>query len=142
MARRIPGEFVPLDLNLPRDPAIRQAGPDAELLYVRGLIYIKSARSDGVIPEYDLPVVSVGLKNPQRSAEALVAARLWSVTPGGWLCRSWLKWNLSQAEIAESKEKNRLGAIKANHKQNRHATPDPECPLCPQQPSAGFEGVA
>ncbi len=131
MARRIPGEFVPLDLRLPRDPAIRQAGPDAELLYVRGLIYLKGAETDGVIPSYDLPVVAVGLRSPEKSVAALVAANLWTVAPGGWLCRSWLKWNASEAEKAADRAKNRLGAIKANHKQGRHVVADPECPLCP-----------
>ena len=32
MASRIPGEFVQLDLNLPSDPKIRRAGPDAACL--------------------------------------------------------------------------------------------------------------
>ena len=63
MGRRIPKEFVPLDLNLPSDAAIRRAGPDAELLYIRGLIYLKRTGSDGFIPAYDLPALAVGLKN-------------------------------------------------------------------------------
>ena len=142
MTRRIPGEFVPLDLKLPRDPAIRQAGPDAELLYIRGLIYLKGAETDGVIPEYDLPVVAVGLKNPQKSVDALVAAKLWRRTPGGWECRSWLKWNMSQSEIAAQRDKNRLGAIKANHKQGRHVEVEPGCPLCPQNGTSTGTGVA
>ena len=63
MGRRIPKEFVPLDLNLPSDAAIRRAGPDAELLYIRGLIYLKRTGSDGFIPAYDLPALAVGLRN-------------------------------------------------------------------------------
>lgn len=133
MARRIPGEFVPLDLKLPRDPAIRQAGPDAELLYIRGLIYLKGAESDGVIPEYDLPVVAVGLKNPAKSVEALVAARLWNRTPGGWECRSWLKWNASEAEKAEERSKKRDAAIRSHHKRGLHEITEAECPLCPKE---------
>ena len=53
MARKIPGEFVPLDLDMPRDIKIRKAGPDAELLYIRGLIYLKSAKYDGFVPDFD-----------------------------------------------------------------------------------------
>ena len=34
MASRIPGEFVQLNLNLPSDPKIRRAGPDAARLGV------------------------------------------------------------------------------------------------------------
>lgn len=134
MARKIPGEFVPLDLRLPRDPAIRQSGPDAELLFIRGLIYLKGAETDGVIPEYDLPVVAVGLRNPLRSVDALVAAGLWSVTPGGWLCRSWLKWNASEAEKAAERDKKRLAAIRSHHVRGLHnETTDPDCQLCPKE---------
>ena len=133
MARRIPGEFVPLDLKLPRDPAIRQAGPDAELLYIRGLIYLKSSETDGVIPEYDLPVVAVGLRSPQKSVDALLAVGLWVCAPGGWQCRSWLKWNLSEAEKAAEREKKRLAAIRSHHARGLHETADPECALCPKE---------
>ena len=133
MARRIPREFVPLDLNLPRDPAIRRAGPDAELLYIRGLIYLKQSDLDGVIPEFDIDVVAVGLRNAKRSADALVAQGLWLKVPGGWQVRSWLKWNLSQAEQADKKQKARIGALKTNHTQGRHAEPSEECPLCKEE---------
>lgn len=130
MARKIPGEFVPLDLNMPRDPAIRRAGPDAELLYIRGLIYLKQIESDGFIPEYDLPVVGVGLKRVEASATALEREGLWLKRPGGWECKSWLKWNASREELDKKREERRLGAIKSNHRQGRHETVDTDCPLC------------
>lgn len=131
MARKIPREFVPLDLNMPRDPKIRRAGPDAELLYIRGLIYLKSADSDGIIPDYDLDVVGAGLKNITKSRDALVRVELWDEVEGGWVCRSWLKWNLSQAEQADERDQKRVGALKSNHAQGRHAeSPSPECPMC------------
>ena len=130
MARRIPGEFVPLDLNMPRDTAIRKAGPEAELLYIRGLIYLKRCDSDGFIPEFDLPVISVGCRRVKESVAALIREGLWVKNPGGWVCKSWLKWNLSQAEQADAKEQKRVGALKSNHKQGRHETGDPDCPLC------------
>lgn len=130
MARKIPGEFVPLDLNMPRDAAIRRAGPDAELLYIRGLIYLKQSDADGFVPEFDLDVIAVGLKRARESVAALVREGLWLSHPGGWVCKSWLKWNLSQAEQAEKREKNRIGAIKSNHRQGRHEDSDPDCPLC------------
>lgn len=131
MARKIPREFVPLDLQLPRDPAIRRAGPTAELLFIRGLIYLKASNSDGFIPEFDLPVVGVGIPATAKAAGALVDAGLWQPSPGGWLCRSWLKWNLSEAEKVEEREQRKLGALKSNHKQGRHAdSAMPDCPMC------------
>ena len=62
MATKSPPElYVPLSVNYPRDPKVRRAGPDAELLYVRGLAHAKGARTDGVIYDFDLEVVAVGL---------------------------------------------------------------------------------
>lgn len=130
MARKIPGEFVPLDINMPRDSSIRRAGPDAELLYIRGLIYLKMADSDGFIPDFDLEVVAVGLKRTKEAVTALVREGLWLDGVGGWTCKAWLKWNLSQEEQAEEKERKRIGALKSNHKQGRHEAPDRDCPLC------------
>lgn len=134
MARRIPGEFVPLDLNLPSDPKIRRAGPDAELLYIRGLIYLKRTSSDGFIPEYDLPALAVGLRNTKASVAALAKAKLWHASEldgsEGWTCAAWLKWNMSQQEIADARSERKLGALKTNHGKGLHTTPAAGCPDC------------
>ena len=135
MARKIPGEFVPLDLNLPRDIKIRKAGPDAELLYIRGLIYLKQCDTDGFIPEFDLPVLSAGCKSVPASAKKLVAAGLWrsAIRDGvdGWECTAWLKWNLSEAEKDAMREERKIGALTTNHGKGQHVgSPHPECPKC------------
>ena len=134
MSRRIPGEFVPLDLNLPSDAAIRRAGPDAELLYIRGLIYLKRVGSDGFIPAYDLPAFAVGLKNVKASTAKLTKVQLWVDAERddepGWECRSWLKWNMSQQEIADARSERKAGALKTNHSKGLHATPVAGCPDC------------
>ena len=70
MARRIPAIFVPLDVNLPHDDAIRAAGPWAELLYIRGLTYAKRCRPDGAVPKYDLPVVAIGIPGSAKNHAA------------------------------------------------------------------------
>ena len=38
---KAPSVYVPLDVNYMRDPKIRRAGPDAELLYLRALAYAR-----------------------------------------------------------------------------------------------------
>lgn len=135
MARRIPGEFVPLDLNMPSDPKIRRAGPDAELLYIRGLIYLKRTGSDGFIPEYDLAVVAAGCKNPKPATAALIKSALWVSAEQegvcGWNVPAWLKWNMSQQEIADVRLEKKTGALKTNHGKGLHAgRPAPGCPEC------------
>lgn len=135
MARRIPGEFVPLDVNLPSDIKIRRAGPHAELLYVRGLIYLKGVPTDGFIPEFDLPVLSAGCLQVPRAVKALVTAGLWvegehEGVPG-WFCTAWLKWNASEAEKDEQRVQKRMGALKSHHERGLHDDePHDECPIC------------
>lgn len=135
MARRIPGEFVPCDVNLSTDPAIMRAGPLAELLYRRALEYVKRNDRDGQIHVIELPLIAHGIPGkPSAHAEALVGQGLWQSNCDGWVIRSWLKWNLSQAEQTEEKERKRLGAIKTNHR--KHAEPDSSCPICRGEISA------
>jgi len=135
MARRIPGEFVPVDVNLPSDPKIRRAGPDAEVLFLRGLFYLKRTKSDGFIPEYDLPALAVGCKNIKPAAAALVKVGLWVECvvddSEGWNVPAWLKWNMSQQEIADARAERKTGAMKTNHGKGLHADrPVVGCPDC------------
>ena len=58
MARRIPGQFVPCDVNLATDPAVMAAGPLAELIFRRANEYIKKNKRDGILLHLDLPFVA------------------------------------------------------------------------------------
>lgn len=138
MARKIPGEFVPLDLDMPRDIKIRKAGPDAELLYIRGLIYLKSAKYDGFIPDFDVAALAVGCRAVPASTKALVTVGLWETAEvdgmQGYNCRGWLKWNMSQSEQEEQRRQRRIGALKTNHDRGQHADePHPDCPKCQKE---------
>lgn len=130
MAARTPGGFVPLDMNYLRDPAIRRAGPDAELLYIRSLAHCKAGQTDGQVADYDLAVVGVGLKNLKGRADALVREGLWQPIHGGWLIRSWSKWNMTLDEVAKDKAKKREAAIKTNHDRWHGDKQDESCPHC------------
>jgi len=127
---RTPGTYVPLDINYLRDPAIRKAGPDAELLYLRTLAFIKGAGTDGVLYEWDLPVVAVGLKLPEKRVSALVKNGLWERVEDGWYVKSWTKWNMTQDEIQKDRAAKRAGAVLTNHKKNHKDESDPSCPHC------------
>lgn len=112
MARKIPGEFVPLSVDLAADPAILEAGPDAELLYIRALQYAKRQRTDGLVPKPALPRLTLGLRRPTTLPKRLVDAGLWEVVEGGWRIRSWLRWNLSLEEQEARRERNRVNVQK------------------------------
>jgi len=133
MARRIPGEFVPSDVNTANDPAIMRAGAWAELLFRRANEHAKRNHRDGTLHEVELRVIALGI--PGRAlthAEALVREGLWEpLEGGGWYIRSYLKWNLSELEQAEVRAQKRRGAAATNHKKGAHSErPDIECPLC------------
>ena len=128
---RTPGIYVPLDANYLRDPAVRRAGPDAELLYIRSLAHSKSADTDGLILTCDLPVIAIGLKTVQKRVDALLREGLWTEDPEGWLIRSWSRWNMTRDERVNDKAKRRIGAMMTNHGKGAHNDRiDPECPRC------------
>ena len=135
MARRIPGEFVPSDVNLANDPAIMRAGAWAELLFRRANEYAKRMHRDGTIEAVELRIITHGIPGrPEVHAEALVREGLWEPTKDGWYIRSFLKWNASQAEQAEVRAQKRRGAAVANHKKGAHAGRfDSECLTCQEE---------
>ena len=130
MGRRIPGEFVPCDVNLSSDPAIMRAGPMAELLFRRANEHAKRAARDGVIYKVELPLVAHGMTRPERLADALVANNLWIDEGEHWSIRSFLKWNLSQAEQQAEREKKQAAAILGNHKKHHQTERSADCPHC------------
>lgn len=130
------GLYVPLDVNYLRDPKVRRAGPDAELLYLRGLAHAKGGNTDGFIADFDLEVVGVGLPRLKARVAALVANGLWIQGTGGWQIAGWTKWNKTNKQLAADKEAKRRGAEKTNH--SRYHTDEhgrvtdftPSCSLC------------
>lgn len=134
MTRRTPGNYVPLDVNYVRDAAIRKAGPMAELLYIRSLAYAKGAKRGGVVPDYDLEVVGIGITRLKSLATKLVEVGLWVRDSDGWTIRSWERWNGEDEAVS-------AGARLGNHirwhvKTGKH---DPECEHCVA--SAGDRGA-
>jgi len=127
------GIYVPLDVNYLRDPKIRKAGAEAELLYLRGLAFAKGGNTDGHIPEFDLPVVAVGLSRVSQRVKALVMHGLWTTEGEGWYITGWRKWNKTNRQLAQDKEAKRKGAEKTNHARY-HTGPDGDfnasCSLC------------
>jgi hypothetical protein len=141
---RIPGQFVPLDVNYLRDRSIRRAGPDAELLYIRSLAHAKAGGTEGFIGDFDLEVVAVGLRNTPRRVSALVREELWVPVDDGWRIRSWEKWNATNEQVTAEKNAKRAAAIKTNH-ERWHVDSDrtdPRCPHCSESLERSMERVA
>lgn len=108
------GSYAPLSSRYYKDDAVAQAGPMAELLFVRGLAFCAETLKDGFISDTQLRLfVSVGIPGYRKHAERLVLLGLWEkAEPGlfggegeGFVVKSWAKWNLTLAEIQEKQRK-------------------------------------
>lgn len=120
----IPSEFVPLHVHYRRDRAIRRAGAQAELLYIRGLVHAKVADSGGRIEDYDLPLIADGITDSDDAVRQLTSNALWVEDGQGWLIRSWEKWNGGADRSADG--------VRGNHVRwhvGRGVVVE-ECPLC------------
>jgi hypothetical protein len=116
---KYPGQFVPIDVNLPSDESIAAAGVDAEHLYVRGLMYCKRVGKDGFIPTYELPIISARLSRVPGRVAALVREELWVPVDGGWRVRSWSRWNATTSEEKERRDRD------AERQRKRRSTVNP-----------------
>ena len=118
MASRTPSAFVPLDVNYLRDPRIRRAGPDAELLYVRSLAHAKGGDTDGMVYDFDLDVIAIGLTKVPARVSALVREGAWEERPDGWFIKGWFKWNQSTEALRDKRKRQQDGAAKTNHRKH------------------------
>jgi hypothetical protein len=96
------GSYAPLSAHYYKDDAIADAGPMAELLYVRSLAFSADVLSDGYISDTQLlRFVGVGIPSVRKHADALCKVDLWIREDGGYRIVTWSKWNLTKAEIQE-----------------------------------------
>lgn len=125
--KAIPEEFVPLFVRYRRDRAIRAAGNDGELMYLRALAHARDNDTEGLIEDFDLHDLAAGMGDPDAVVAKLVKLRLWVPVEGGWLIRSWDKWNPRGASESGS-----YGNHVKWHEQR--SIVNPECRFCPDDP--------
>jgi len=102
------GSYAPLSATYFRDDAILEAGPDAELLFVRVLAFLSDASSDGFITERQLKfAVGYGLRSVQKRVTRLQEVGLLEAVDGGFTPRSWHKWNKTAEEIGKNLKRDR-----------------------------------
>lgn len=102
------GSYVPLSASYYLDDAVMEAGERAELLFVRGLAFLAQADSDGFISNRQVSaVLGVGMRDTGARAARLVEVGLWERVDGGYVVRSWLKWNKSAQEIGRLRKQDR-----------------------------------
>lgn len=124
--------YVPVSVNLADDPAILNAGADAEHLYLRALMLAKRVGTDGHVHRRHLARLTDGMTclehgtDPDQLAARLVIVGLWQVARDGWQITGWLDWNPSQAELDERREAQRARVRRHREKNDPPAAPQPE----------------
>lgn len=79
---------------------------------------IQVGDTDGMVHDYDLDVVAIGLtKVPQRVA-ALVREGAWEERDDGWFIAGWFRWNESTKSLQDKRKRQQEGAAKTNHKRH------------------------
>jgi hypothetical protein len=102
------GPYAPLGAKYYFDDAILEAGEQAELLFVRCLAFLAEASSDGFITERQMvSAVGVGLRGVPKRVSRLLEVGLLERVDGGFVARSWLKWNKSTEDIGKYLKRDR-----------------------------------
>lgn len=134
--------YVQLDADYDSDDRLLEAGPLAELLYVRGLAFAKRTLSDGHITRAQLAIVGRAIPTVRKHAQRLVDTGAWKETATGYEISAWKKRNKSAAEVAATGAQRQAAAIRANHDrwhtQGRRSS---TCPLCPSDIGSGSGSV-
>jgi hypothetical protein len=112
-----------------RHPKVKTAGPWAELLAVRAVIYAAGLETDGFVPFGALGEIGQGIPAAKRRAATLVSVGLWEDTDGGWLIHDFLDYHPSKAqrEVVRADARERMREVRANKTgSSRNPDPDPE----------------
>ena len=103
MARKRPGIYAALSAYYFDDIAIMGAGENAELLYIRMLAYAaRMPEMNGSIPA---PVIAYRLgfqpDDALARAQRLTDSGLLEVVEGGYMIRSWTRWNPTEEDTIQ-----------------------------------------
>ena len=77
------GIYAKIECALLDDPDVAAAGPMAELLYIRSILYCRQNLTDGVIARGILPRLSTGIPG-WRKAVAQLSEKLWEECDEGY----------------------------------------------------------
>lgn len=114
------GAYAPLAAQYYLDDTILEAGPAAELMWVRVLSFLASVATDGYITERQMKTVGNGLRDWRQRVVVLQQVGLLTPVSGGYVARSWLKWNRTTAEQNKllAKDRDRKASKQAEKAQN------------------------
>lgn len=111
MPSRRNGEYVPLHVRYDEDPALVEASPLAELLYIRCLALAGRSPSDGYLTDHQVVTVAGrklgNAKKVKALLDELVALGPLAREGDGVQIRAWLKWNKSSEALGRERAADR-----------------------------------
>lgn len=100
-------------------PKVVAAGPMAELLAMRAIIYCARYETDGMIQAEQLPRLALGIASPKKQVAALVRVGLWDEVDGGWMVHDFLDYHPSAKRRDQEREEARQRMAKVRAKRAR-----------------------
>ena len=119
------GLWVKLSVGYFDDDRVMEAGPDAELLFVRGLAWGKRDNT-GTITRGAMIRLGLGLNDPSEAAKTLCALRLWCEVSNGYKVTAWEDWQVASERVTKQSAAGKRAAHIRWHK----TKPVVECDLC------------
>lgn len=106
MSRRL-GAYVPLYESYDDDDAILALSIPAELLFLRILAAAKRANADGYLTERQVAKAAHKFRKIGPLLAEIVGEQLLEPADGGYVVRSWLKWNKSADDLGRLRAQDR-----------------------------------
>lgn len=107
-------------------PKVQSAGPMAELLAMRAVIYSARYETDGLIREAALPRLTLGITAPKRQIEALLRENLWEKCSEGWRIHDFLDYHPSKEDREAERQaaRERMRNVRANKPRSSDEVPE------------------
>ena len=100
--------YVQLETGALTDAKLLGVGPMGFTLWTKGLLYAKEHLTDGDIPREALPLLGLGIPDPEAVAVTLVSHGLWCVTKTGWTigAEKWARHQTTKLEVEAKRNAN------------------------------------
>ncbi|TMQ62541.1 MAG: hypothetical protein E6K78_11485 [Candidatus Eisenbacteria bacterium] len=124
--------WIKLDDAFDQHPKLLEVGPVAAWVFVRSLCYSGRNLTDGLITRAVARELAGSSRQGQRVVSALVAARLWEITTGGYAIHDFLEYQPSRASVLAVRltkaEAGRLGGLRTGAARRSRLEAEHEAP--------------
>lgn len=101
------GAYAKLSSTYYFDDAVLEAGERAEVIWTRILAFLSTSKSDGFITERQIRALALKLRGVEKRVDLLTEVGLLERVPGGFVARSWLKWNKTAQQLDQELARDR-----------------------------------